>query len=1244
MASLFMTTKSFDRVDSDGVEKKNDSNESNAKNHLRARSLDSMDKSPQDANSSIISCDNDVAMIEGGDSDGDKNIVLQNIEDGRIAIAAANCSWSKNLSTPSNSSSLFTPTSDIHSLKQNFHGLGLKYAIDRSKVLTKTGKGCASLLTDIATLHDELIASLNKLHPTILDNATANTPLQTCTQDYNGGSGISTAITSYITQTQHFGISLRTNVAMPYSINSSTLGEECTRQYTIYTTTRSKCGVARREGLKLRKRYVDCVRDVDVAIAVLKKARRSAGVAATTNNNKGGGGRKRTFTGSSIGSYSNTSKDEPPTSAGVVEEEEEEEGGAGDKVESTSLSSCWQDELRQYGSDNSLIKQCENVIRAHDEVITAQTNYTQSVQTENDAVDDTQNIEMIVLEAIQKLEEERIEKVVDLLERLLNDERVSLENMELDLTSAGSSVVEPLDLVVNGGSNVSQPTAAATTPSIFMSPRRRAQSDDGPAINETRLLNLPDKIATIRDNMKTLIGKQLSRLKTLKAITSYNDHVASAIEHFANSLKQLIQSNPCIAKMTKNEGTNVLNSWNVSIDSLKQYIQNLETLATTHIREANVELQNTLVSVERQTKLLQEREEYRWKSLCDASKVESKAKAKHKQYVIELEKAKANVLTLTVAEGVDGDDTGDGGDAPSDGGGGTATSPKKTKAPSTMMDQHMNKAMGKMFSAVKTLGGEDVMNKVLTPQQRQAIATRQLDEAQAKEMKGTESFELARSVKEQALASYETEAEACGFQCKKDERHEWSMMQTSLIRTVDALKVFRESQLNSVNSSIERMKEHHLHNNALDDVTRWTHFTEKRLKDIRDRNIISDTKDNNNDDGGQLQFYLKVQLVECTNIEETVRAFLDEDDEDVVDIDFVEEEEEEVVGTAAGGPESPLHNMNEANGDQIDTATTLPLPDVPPDSFIGQMDSIFSKTIKNVSIDEYYSTGWSEEKAPLYHPWLERKGSIEVSVSDWEHYSSSPDGVEFENEWSKEKFTQRRVIKFKFKRTTHLYIGPPIAGVTQTQYLIKEGNDKCIVMMTVEMDGIPYSDSFAVEVRWAARRLNRSDIAIDAGVVVRFIKSNMFASKIKSGTLKETAPIHLDLFEVIRSAIISSSSGERGGEGITEQESIADEGMAEEGNKEVVTNTPTEEVEPKSAVKGIIQFAASILSKPRNQQLILAIGLSFAAKMLFFRGGDAALTSAAQEMDHLSKKVDELTKEVREMKAMLELILKHGSD
>jgi len=56
---------------------------------------------------------------------------------------------------------------------------------------------------------------------------------------------------------------------------------------------------------------------------------------------------------------------------------------------------------------------------------------------------------------------------------------------------------------------------------------------------------------------------------------------------------------------------------------------------------------------------------------------------------------------------------------------------------------------------------------------------------------------------------------------------------------------------------------------------------------------------------------------------------------------------------------------------------------------------------------------------------------------------------------------------------------------------MKDGNDRCIVMMTVEIDGVPYSDSFAVEVRWAARRLKEKDLAIDAGVFVRFTKSNM---------------------------------------------------------------------------------------------------------------------------------------------------------
>jgi len=541
--------------------------------------------------------------------------------------------------------------------------------------------------------------------------------------------------------------------------------------------------------------------------------------------------------------------------------------------------------------------------------------------------------------------------------------------------------MEPLNFESTASSddNVGPPPPSPTTsPSIFMSPRRRAGTDDGPAINETRMLNLPDNIADIRDNMKTTINKQLVRLKTIKVIVSFNDNMANAIENFGSNLKSLIENNP-----SNRTSQNVLYAWNAAIGSLEMYAKNANMLSK-QIRRGNSELQQILTTTEKETKTLQEKEEYRWKSLCDASKVESKAKLKQKQYLAELEKAKAR---LTMAEG-EGDNHTDA----AGGGSSSSASPKRKTQATTAMDQHMNKAMGKMFSILPS-EGKDVMNKVLTPQQRLAIAKRQLDEAQSKESKGTESFEVAQSVKQQAVVSYETEAEACQIKFREDERNEWSMMHQTLISSVTALKDFRNNHLQSVKSSIETVNEQHLQDKALEDVTRWTTFTEKRLKDQRDR-IIDDSKDNNDDKG---MFSLKVQLVECTNVEEAVRNFIEEDVDE--DIDFMGEDD-----TVSPGLGSPVRESNGHSGIKDPSSVSAPLPDVPPDTFIGKMDSIFSKKLKNVSIEEYYTAGWSEE-VPLYQPWLERKGSFDVSVSDWEQ---SSDG-EFVNDWSKEKFTHKRV-------------------------------------------------------------------------------------------------------------------------------------------------------------------------------------------------------------------------------------------
>jgi len=174
---------------------------------------------------------------------------------------------------------------------------------------------------------------------------------------------------------------------------------------------------------------------------------------------------------------------------------------------------------------------------------------------------------------------------------------------------------------------------------------------------------------------------------------------------------------------------------------------------------------------------------------------------------------------------------------------------------------------------------------------------------------------------------------------------------------------------------------------------------------------------------------------------------------------------------------------------------------------------------------------------------------------------------------------------------------------------------------------------FAVEVRWSARRVEQTNIAIDAGVFVRFTKSSMFASKIKSGTLKETSPIHLDLFEVIKTAL---ASGEEGGEvedtdiEPKEEMEIATTETEEETNV-TTPDTTTSQVESK-----FDQLIAAFSSLTQNQQLLLAFVIFYFVTKMIFPKKDLT----ADKVNDLAQKVDGLANEVKEMKAMLESLLK----
>lgn len=497
------------------------------------------------------------------------------------------------------------------------------------------------------------------------------------------------------------------------------------------------------------------------------------------------------------------------------------------------------------------------------------------------------------------------------------------------------------------------------------------------------------------------------------------------------------------AQLKKNEGEVMLSAWVIVIMALKATVQ-LARDASKQVKGGNSQLYNILLQADKEIKALKDGDEFRWKYLNDAAKGETKAKLKHSQLLIDLQKAKARLSTL---EDDNAAESGNGS--------------KNNAAPS------MNKAMGKMFSILPG-GGEHVMNQMLTPQQRQAVVMEQLKEAETKEAKAAEAAAAAKSVKEQAIATYTAEAESSISKNESDERRTWELMQESLLCAVDAINRFRHGQVEVFSDSLNEMQTHSKIV-VSNDIKLWTHNAEKRMKDKRSR-FVTEACDNVDDDVGP-GCSLKVNRIDCTELRKLIERVLSDNNID----DSIESSESAQIGPTPAMEEVPA-----------ESAPKSKLPDVPKDPIIGKMDPIFTKKLKGVSIETYYEKGWSDKINPLYSPWLERKGSFDVSVTEWEH---SEEG--FENKWSGERFHQRRTVKFKFKRTTHLYIGPPVAGVTQTQYCYKDGDDKCVIMMTVEMDGIPYSDVFAVEVRWAARRVGANDITIDAGVFVNFIKSSM---------------------------------------------------------------------------------------------------------------------------------------------------------
>lgn len=289
-------------------------------------------------------------------------------------------------------------------------------------------------------------------------------------------------------------------------------------------------------------------------------------------------------------------------------------------------------------------------------------------------------------------------------------------------------------------------------------------------------------------------------------------------------------------------------------------------------------------------------------------------------------------------------------------------------------------------------------------------------------------------------------------------------------------------------------------------------------------------------------------------------------------------------------------------------------PPVSQDALLKEMEVVVSKPIKNVSIQAIYQSVWEDSpgKKSFYEAWLEDEECFDITMGVWEHAEQNS---YFSNPWCCKKgetYSQRRLVTFKFKRTTHLYIGPPVAFVKQEHYIRVEGDDKIVLAIEATFEGIPYSDTFGVEMRWIATRQGSKDVKIEVGLFVLFKKSTLLKSQIKAGTIIETKNVHTRLFNAVKKACVEPGDATRGEE---DEENDVGEKEGETENVDTSLLTMAREV--------------GLMSPLRAAGLVVALFVGqYAFSYVFGSSGQGNIDRLESQMSELQEEVRALQKSV----------------
>ena len=697
--------------------------------------------------------------------------------------------WSEELSTPCIQNDIFSPSQDINKSSNNIHGLGLTLTTDRSKQIFKCQKRLAKFINSIADLHDSLAHNILKACQTLSNSMDASIsgvsiPVETTLNQ------MSSFFVSYGKQTQGIAMGLKGSISKPLETTATDMMESLSSIMNNYVASREQCFKTRIKSIRQKNKYHRAVRDAEISIKELEKAKLNDANKSKANANAN----------NTLSSNSSITENENNASNSLHEHTDDQHSAVPPSNSSNNSSKNTKSFPR------SLSRKSERVLQSLRTVQTCEDEYRTLVKKENDSIMQARANEAAGLEMLQKIEDERLQLFISSFTKMLRIEIDALDTLTLEYSQFGKEE--------NPESNTSSSKKRSDAPNmLYASPpptsifnKIMIQADDGCGVTEAESLNLPTYIGEMRNEMKNNLVAISQRSSTVKLVYAFVEEIACAIDNFSSGIVTKLVNEGYTTQGTKNdnvisismpqvEGSKVLRCWTEVIETLIHNSQSSSSLSKT-IRGKNHEyLDQFLLKNEKNFKTMSDSEESRWKSLCDAAKNEVRARTKRDQLVTDLAKAKEKLNDYD-EEIENHDKYGD------------------------KLNPAMRKALGNMFSILPNRG-EEAMSKILHPKARQAIAKTNYDDTKMRLDKESQSYQNIVRDLENAILCYKMESQTLQNDFQFDEEYIWGKIQQTVENMMTSLQNFRVMRYTILKPASALLNEHDL-NTIMLDMKDWS--------------------------------------------------------------------------------------------------------------------------------------------------------------------------------------------------------------------------------------------------------------------------------------------------------------------------------------------------------------------------------------------------------------------------------------